>query len=97
TKRAQSTVAKEIRKIETEELSLEAEKIATMAVVLGGQITRRYLPLLDTLVSQGLSLEAIALDIMDWYEARTATNVRLQDLEAHNTILLRELEDLKIF
>ena len=84
-------IQKEIRQIETRELSLEAEKIATIAIGIGGPIARRYLPLIDTMMSEGMSLEYIAEQVMSWYElkisilaqiARLETDVELRKQEA---------------
>ena len=74
-------ILKEIRQIETRELSIEAEKIATIAIGIGGPIARRYLPLIDTLMSEGMSLELIAEQVMNWYELKVGTLAKIERLE----------------
>lgn len=88
-KRKSATVLKEIRKVETEELSIEAEKIGTIAIGLGGIIARRYLPMLDRLMDEGKTLEYIAEDIMQWYEMKAP-------MQSTEDRLRAEIETLKI-
>jgi len=85
------TVQKEISKKAQEVLSAEAEKIATIAFGLGSTIAKRYLNLLDYMMSKGMSLELIAEEVMEWYEAKAATNSRIDELEAKVEGLNREL------
>jgi hypothetical protein len=72
----------EIRRKEVEELSTEAEKIATIAIGIGGIIARRYLPLLDALMAEGKTLEYIAEDIMNWYEMKAPTEATINKLKS---------------
>jgi hypothetical protein len=87
----QKEVQKEVRAKEMEALSTEAEKIATLAIGLGGIIARRYLPLLDTLMSEGKTLEYIAEDIMGWYEMKDSMKANEENLKAQIENLNREL------
>lgn len=72
---------REVRKAEIDALSTEAEKIATIAIGIGGVIARRYLPLIDHLLSKRRTLEMIAEDVMDWYEMKIPTETRIKELE----------------
>lgn len=90
-KKAEQAVQSEIRAKEVEALSTEAEKIATLAIGLGGIIARRYLPLLDSLISEGKSLEYIAENIMSWYEMKTSTQTNEDQLKTEIEKLNREL------
>ena len=85
------TVQKEISKKAQEVLSGEAEKIATLAFGLGSTIAKRYLSLLDYMMAKGMSLELIAEEIMEWYEAKTPTKLRIEELEVEAERLNREL------
>lgn len=92
--RAQRRKALEtVRKVETETLAEEAERIASMAIKLGGVIVRRYGPLLDVLMAQGKSLELIAEEIMSWFEDKRSTTKLLIDLETQRDILYGQLEE----
>lgn len=82
---------KTVRKKEVEALTLEAEKLATLAIGLGGIIARRYTPLLDHLLAQGKNIEYIAEDIMGWYEMKNSTEARIKELEIQNQNLEKEL------
>jgi len=73
------TVLKEIRAAETQALSSEAEKIATIG--LGGTIARRYLDFLDYEMSHGKTLEFIAEDIMQWFEMKHSTLAEIDELK----------------
>lgn len=81
-----------IRRVEIETLAEEAERIASMAIKLGGVIVRRYGPLLDLLMSQNKSLELIAEEIMSWYEDKKSITNILSKLEVDNDILYERLE-----
>jgi len=80
-RKKRSKARKAIEKIESEALTGEAEKIANIAFTLGGIITRRHLPLLDRLMSRGMTLEQIAEEIMDWYLSKQSTQRRIEDME----------------
>lgn len=82
-----------VRKVEIEILAEEAEKIASMAIKLGGVIVRRYGPLLDVMMDQGKSLELIAEEIMSWYEDKTSITRILTKLETDRDILYGKLEE----
>jgi len=82
-----------VRKVEIEILAEEAEKIASMAIKLGGVIVRRYGPLLDLMMSQGKSLELIAEEIMSWYEDKTSVTRILTKLETDRDILYGKLQE----
>lgn len=85
------TVLKEIRAAETQELSNEAEKIATIAIGLGGTIARRYLDFLDYEMSHGKTLELLAEEIMQWYEVKHSTRVEIDELKDKIVKLNNEL------
>jgi len=72
---------KEIRAAETQELSSEAEKIATIAIGLGGTIARRYLDFLDYEMEHGKTLEFIAEEIMQWFEMKHSTLAEIDELK----------------
>ncbi len=78
-----SAAQKELRKMETAALTTEAEKIATIAIGIGGVIARRYLPLINHLLANGRTLDMIATDVMDWYEMKAPTEARISELEAN--------------
>lgn len=87
-KKALSTV----RKVETEALAAEAEKLATIAIKLGGVIARRYMAIIDHLMSQDKSLELIAEEIMSWYEDKRSVLKNVERLEATQELLSEQLE-----
>jgi len=87
-----SKAGKTIKRIEAEALTDEAEKIGNMAVTLGGCITRRHLPLLDSLISKNMTLEQIAEEIMDWYLSKKATKKLIENQESEITHLQEQLE-----
>jgi len=76
-----SETEKTVRKTEIAFLSSEAEKIATIAIGIGGVVARRYLPLINHLLANGRTLEMIATDVMQWYEMKIPTETRINDLE----------------
>jgi hypothetical protein len=76
---------------EADTLAGEADKIATIAVGVGGPIARRYLPLIDKLMSEGKPLEAIAEEVMSWYERKATILVQIEDLEKRIAQLEEEL------
>lgn len=90
--RLSGKAGKTIRKIEVDALAEEAEKLGTIAVKLGGVIARRYLPLLDDLMSQGKTLEMIAEEVMSFFESKRAINRRMEDLESEVAHLQEQLE-----
>ena len=74
-------------------LSTEAEKIATWAIGIGGWIARRHVALIDYMLSsKGLTLEQIAESIMDWYEAKEATEQEIVKLRADLAEVVQKLE-----
>ncbi len=77
-----SAAQKELRKMETAALTAEAEKIATIAIGIGGVIARRYLPLINHLLYHGRTLDMIATDVMDCFEMKAPTEARISELEA---------------
>ena len=81
-----------VRKVEVENLAAEAEKIATIAVKLGGVIARRYMATLDYLMGENKSLELIAEEIMSWYEDKRGVKQRIEKLEASQAHLYEQLE-----
>lgn len=81
-----------VRKVEAENLAAEAEKIATIAIKLGGVIARRYMATLDYLMSQDKSLEFIAEEIMSWYEDKRSVLKRMEKLEGARDNLYDQLE-----
>lgn len=84
-------VAKEVSAEVTKNLSAQSQKIAQIALTIGGTIANRYLPMIDYEVGQGQTLEAIAMNLMDWYEMKTEINKRLARLEAENDELREDL------
>ena len=80
-KQEKKTILKEVRAAETQALSSEAEKIATIAIGLGGTIARRYLDFLDYEMSHGKTLEFIAEDIMQWFEMKHSTLAEIDELK----------------
>ena len=90
-KQKKKTAMKEIRAAETQALSSEAEKIATIAIGLGGIIARRYLDFLDYEMSHGKTLEFIAEDIMQWYEMKHSTLAEKDELKTKIESLNKEL------
>jgi len=80
-KEEKKVVLKEIRAAETTALSNEAEKIATIAIGLGGVIARRYLDFLDYEMSHGKTIEFIAEDIMQWFEMKHSTLAEIDELK----------------
>jgi len=87
-----SKAEKTIKKMETEALAIEAEKIGSIALSLGGSIARRHLPLLDSLMSKNKTLEQIAEEIMDWYLSKKVTKKHIELLETEITELTEQLE-----
>jgi len=82
---------REVRAREAEALSSEAEKIASIAIGLGGTIARRYLDFLDFEMARGKTLEFIAEDIMQWYEMKTSTLAEIDRLKVKIESLDKEL------
>lgn len=80
-----------VMKREAEALATEAEKIATIAIGIGSPIARRYLPLIDSMLEEGKSFAIIVEDIMTWFEGKTATNVKIANLEQQVESLKNEL------
>jgi len=90
--RLSGKAGKVIRKIEVDALAEEAEKIGTIAVKLGGVIARRYLPLLDDMMSQNKTLEMIAEEVMSFYESKRSFLRRMEGLESEVIHLQEQLE-----
>ena len=84
-------IQKEIRKVAQEILSAEAEKIATLGFGLGSIIAKRYLSLLDYMMAENKTLEAIAEEIMQWYEMKHSTLAEVDELKTEITLLNKEL------
>ena len=82
---------KEVRAKESEALSSEAEKIASIAIGLGGTIARRYLDFLDFEMARGRTIEFIAEDIMQWFEMKTSTLAEIDKLKVEIESLSKEL------
>ena len=91
-----SAAERAVRKTELAALTDEAEKIATIAIGIGGVIARRYLPLIDHLLSKGRTLEMIAEEVMDWYEMRIPTETRIKELETEIESLKQQLSEAYI-
>jgi len=70
-----------VRKKEGEQLASEADKITTIAIGIGGPIARRYLPLIDKLMTEGKPLATIAEEVMTWYERKVTVERQLLDLQ----------------
>ena len=83
-------VLKEISQAREQELSIQGEKLVTIAMGLGGVIANRYLPLIDAMMADGMTLEYIAEHIMDWFENKTSIEQKVSNLETEN----KNLEDL---
>ena len=88
-----SETEKVVRKTEIAFLSSEAEKIATIAIGIGGVIARQYLPLINHLLVHGRTLEMIATDVMQWYEMKIPTETRITELEVDIETLRRETSE----
>ena len=86
-----SIALKEVRSAEVTALSDEAEKIATIAIGLGGVIARRYLDFVDYEMSHGKTLEFIAEDVMEWYEMKHKTLAEIDELKTNIEKLKNEL------
>lgn len=80
-----------VLKTEAEELAAEASKIATIAIGLGSPIARRYLPLIDSMLSEGKPFERIAEEIMTWFETKASANAEIDRLKAQVASLEDEL------
>jgi len=80
-----------VLKTEAEELATEATKIATIAIGIGSPISRRYTPLIDSMLSEGKPFEAIAEEIMTWFEQKTAKNSEIDNLKQQVESLKNEL------
>jgi len=80
-----------VRKKEGEELASEAEKITTIAMGIGGPIARRYMPLIDRLMSEGKPPDAIAEEIMSWYERKNSVLLEIEQKQTKITQLEEEL------
>jgi len=78
-------------KAEAEELATEATKIATIAIGLGSPIARRYTPLIDSMLGEGKPFDAIAEEIMMWFEQKTAKNAEIDNLKQQVQSLNDEL------
>ncbi|GAG97827.1 unnamed protein product [marine sediment metagenome] len=76
-----ATAERKIRDAEVNALADEAEKIATIAIGIGGVIARQYLPLINYLLAGGRTLPMIATDVMQWYEMKIPTETRIDELE----------------
>ena len=92
TAKQKNIVLKEISKAREEELSIQGEKLVTIALGIGGVIANRYLPLLDAMMADGMTLEYIAEHIMDWFENKTAIETKVSNLEIDNTNLEAQME-----
>lgn len=84
-------VQKEVRKVAQEVLSAEAEKIATIGFGLGSTIARRYLSLLDYMMSENKTIEYIAEEIMQWFEMKHSTMAEIDELKTEIEVLNKEL------
>jgi len=80
-----------VLKSEAEELASEATKIATIAIGVGSPIARRYTPLVDSMLSEGKPFDAIAEEIMTWFERKTAINTELDELKQQVASLRQDL------
>ena len=78
------TMLKEIGQATQLNLSTQAQKLAQISIGVGGRIANKYLPLIDALMDDGLTLEQIADAFADWFEAKPSTQQKINDLE--NTI-----------
>jgi len=76
-----SEAQKVVRQTEVAALADEAEKIASIAIGIGGVIARRYLPLINHLLTSGRTLDMIATDVMQWFEMKIPTETRITELE----------------
>jgi len=84
-------VQKKIRDMEVRELSIEAEKISTYAIGIGGQIARRYLPMIDSELAEGKTLPLIAIDMADWYERKFSILAEVERLKVEKEELRGEM------
>lgn len=88
-----SETQKAVRQMELNALSTEAEKIASIAIGIGGVIARRYLPLINHLMESGRTLDMIATDVMQWFEMKIPTETRIKDLEVTIETLRRQVSE----
>lgn len=72
----------------------EAQKAADLAMALGLTLVNRHKPLLDHLLSQGKSPEAIMEDMVDWFQQKAQVEARLGRLEGEIGELEEEVERL---
>jgi hypothetical protein len=77
----QRMVLEEISDKVEEDLSMQGEKLATIAIGIGGVIANRYLPLVDSMMSEGMTLEFIAEQIMEWFEQKQVILSRMDRLD----------------
>jgi len=84
-------IQKEVRKVAQQVLSTEAEKIATLGFGLGSIIATRYLSLLDYMMSENKTLEAIAEEIMTWFEMKHSTLAEIEELKTEIARMNKEL------
>jgi len=88
-----SETQKVVRQTEVAALANEAEKIASIAIGIGGVIARRYLPLINHLLAGGRTLDMIATDVMQWFEMKIPTEARITELEVANETLRRQVSE----
>ena len=86
-------VEKALRDKETAVITDEALKIYDVAIGLGTVIARRYTPLIDHLMSQGQTIELIAEDVMMWFETKTVTQNRIDNLQSEIGTLNQQLRE----
>ncbi len=94
-KTTKSTGMAKIRKIESEAMGEEAEKIVTLGWELGGMIARGWYPLLDKLLSEDRSMKFIVEDLMHWYESKKSTLTQIAQLEGDAEALAEENQKLE--
>jgi DNA-binding transcriptional MerR regulator len=80
-----TSMLKEVSQAVQLNISTQAQKLAQISVGLGGRIANKYLPLIDAMMDDGLTLEQIADAFADWYEAKPTTDQRISDLESQIT------------
>ena len=92
-KEIKSKAEEVVKNAEEQALKDEAEKLTTEALTIGGVIARRYQPLIDSMLSRDKSFEAIAEEIMEWYEEKPTVKKQLEALEAENGNLQDRLSE----
>ncbi|GAI93160.1 unnamed protein product, partial [marine sediment metagenome] len=78
-----------------EVLSDEEKKIVAFTSLIGEVMASRgYLDFINYLIGKGEPLEMIAREMLDWYEKKISTELRIRNLEITLETLCRLVSDL---